>query len=114
MKENKGKAVGYHYEGVENTAGAVVPGTRTTPDANGVYRGKVEVNGVSKNGFSTFFPREMSPQQVVNAINQAYANRSFIAGSFNKFLGKTSSGMLISMFLNKNGKIISAFPEQSQ
>ena len=114
MKENKGKAVGYHYEGVENTAGAVVSGTRTTPDANGVYRGKVEVNGVSKNGFSPFFPREMSPQQVVNAINQAYANRSFIAGSFNKFLGKTSSGMLISMFLNKNGKIISAFPEQSQ
>ncbi|WP_308605024.1 EndoU domain-containing protein [uncultured Fibrobacter sp.] len=66
----KGEATGYHYEGVENTAGAVVPGTRTTPDANGVYRGKVEVNGVSKNGFSTFFPREMSPQQVVNAINR--------------------------------------------
>ena len=111
---DKGKAVGYHYEGIKNTAGTVVSGTRTTPNANGVYRGTVKVNGVLKNGFSTFFPREISPQQVVNAINQAYANRSFIAGSFNKFLGKTSSGMLISMFLNKNGKIISAFPEQSQ
>ena len=109
MKENKGKAVGYHYEGIKNTAGTVVSGTRTTPNANGVYRGTVKVNGVLKNGFSTFFPREISPQQVVNAINQAYENKRHV--SRNRYYGY-ANGIKIEMFLNQNGKIISAFPKE--
>lgn len=106
-----GKAVGYHYERIENTGGRVIPGTKTSPNQYGVYKANVSVNGIVKTTRSTFFPQEWTPQQVVNSVNEAYANRSFVAGSFNKFSGKASNGMSISMFLNKNGKIVSAFPE---
>lgn len=105
----KGEAKGYHYEGVENTAGTVVPGTRTAPNANGVYRAKVMVNDVLKNGFSTFFPKSMSPLQVVNAINLAYENRQHVSG--NRYYGY-ANGIKIEMFINQNGKIISAFPKE--
>ena len=71
---SKGKAVGYHYEGIENSAGSVVDGTRTTPSANGVYEGQVSVNGMS-----TFFPENMTPQQVVDCINEAYGNKTLVS-----------------------------------
>ena len=55
--------------------GEVIPETRSTPNSNGVYTGKVTVNDVPKtgnNGVSSFFPEKMSAQEVVNSINQAY------------------------------------------
>ena len=107
----QGLATGYHYEGIEPTGGRVIPGTKTLPDKYGVYKAKVSVNGIIKTNRSTFFPRDWTPQQVVNAINEAYANRSFVTGSFNEYSGRTSNGMSITMYLNKNGKIVSAFPE---
>ncbi|SJZ96597.1 hypothetical protein SAMN02745108_02098, partial [Fibrobacter intestinalis] len=33
---DKGKAVGYHYEGVENAKGHITPGTRSPSDKHGV------------------------------------------------------------------------------
>ena len=109
---NRGKAVGYHYEGVENTTGEVVAGTKTIPDRNGVYEANVIINGVSKRGGSTFFPREWSPQQVVNAVNEAYAVRYHIPPQPNRFEGRLSSGLKVQMFLDdgRPPKIRSAFP----
>ena len=109
---HRGEAKGYHYEGIANTAGQVIPGTRTAPNAHGVYRGNVTVNGVTKRGFSSFFPQSWSPQQVVNSINQAYANREFVQGTRNTYKGTSSNGVSIYMYINRNGKIISAFPEE--
>lgn len=106
---HRGEAKGYHYEGIANTAGQVVPGTRTTPNTHGVYRGSVAVNGVPKRGFSTFFPQNWNPQQVINSINQAYVNRRHV--SSNRYYGY-ANGVKIEMFLNPNGKIISAFPKE--
>ena len=59
-------------------------------------------------GFSSFYPKSMSPQEVIGSINEAYRNRVYIRG--NTYSGLTSSGMEIEMFLDKNGKIISAYP----
>ena len=67
------------------------------------------VNGVTKRGFSTLFPQNRSPQQVVNSINQAYADRRHVSG--NRYYGYVN-GIKIEMFLNPNGKIISAFPKE--
>ena len=50
----------------------------------------------------------MSPQEVVNAINEAYVNRVFVSG--NRYSGLTNTGMEIEMFLDSEGKIISAYP----
>lgn len=106
---HKGEAKGYHYEGIANTAGQIIPGTRTIPNAHGVYRGNVLINEVPKRGFSTFFPQRWSPQQVVNSINQAYVNRRHVSG--NRYYGY-ANGVKIEMFLNPNGKITSAFPKE--
>lgn len=104
----KGEAKGYHHEGVGGTPGKVIPGTRTEPNANGVYRGNVKVDGVVKRGFSTFFPREWSPQQVINAINEAYGNKRYVSG--NRYYGY-SGNIKIEMFIT-NEKILSAFPKE--
>ena len=107
----RGKAVGYHYKGIEGTSGNVIPGTESSTNNFGIYKAKVEVNGIPKTangGFSSFYPKSMSPQEVIGSINEAYRNRVYIRG--NTYSGLTSSGMEIEMFLDKNGKIISAYP----
>lgn len=106
-----GNATGYHYDKIEDSAGRIIPGTKTIPNDLGVYQAKVEVKGVAKSsngGYSTFFPDTMSPQEVVNAINEAYADRELLRS--NIYLGSSQKGLDIEMYLTDEGKIISAFP----
>lgn len=73
------------------------------------------MNGITKTangGFSTFFPENMSPQEVVDAISEAYSNCALKPGTRNTYQGITKSGIQIEMFLNQDGKIISAFPKE--
>ena len=115
---SRGKAVGYHYEGIENSAGSIVNGTRTTPSANGIYEGQVSVNGIPKTangGKSTFFPENMTPQQVVDCINEAYDNKTLVfsapkSGMNSTYQGTTAGGIDVTMYINDDGKIVSAFP----
>ena len=107
----RGKAVGYHYKGIEGTSGNVIPETESSTNNFGIYKAKVEVNGIPKTangGFSSFYPKSMSRQEVIGRINEPSRNRVYIRG--NTYSGLTSSGMEIEMFLDKNGKIISAYP----
>ena len=109
----RGRATGYHYEMIEDSAGSVIEGTRTMADPNGVYEGKVTVNGVPKTangGKSTFFPESMTPQEVVDCINEAYGNKIPQLGTVNTYNGTTSQGFTVQMFLDAAGKIKSAFP----
>ena len=109
----RGQAGGYHYDMVEGTSGSIIEGTKS-PALNdaGVYEAKVEVNGIPKEGnegYSTFFPDRMSPQEIVDTINEAYSNKYLAHG--NKYIGKSSNGLKIGMYIRKSdGKIISAFP----
>ena len=61
-------------------------------------------------GFSTFYLKSMSPQEVVDSINEAYQNRVYIRGNIYSGLTSSGMGMEIEMFLEKNEKIISAYP----
>ena len=111
----KGRAGGYHYDMVEGTSGSIIEGTKSpTLNDAGVYEAKVEVNGIPKTGnggYSTFFPDRMSPQEVVDTINEAYSNKVLAYG--NKYIGKSSNGLKIGMYIRKSdGKIISAFPSE--
>ena len=106
-----GKASGYHYNGISDSPGEIVPGTESEPDQFGVYTAKVRVNGVKKSGnsgYSSFFPDYMSPQDVIDAINQAYENKVQIEDSL--YAGLTDDGMEIDMAINKKGKITTAYP----
>nr|WP_245335140.1 EndoU domain-containing protein [Streptococcus oricebi] len=107
------QAKGYHYVNIEGTAGEAIPDTRVDL-GNGVYEVDVKVNGVIKHAKSTIFPDTMSPQEVVDVINEAYNNREYIEGTRNTYSGTAKNGIKIDMFLDKNGKIISAFPSQNQ
>ncbi|MBJ8027868.1 EndoU domain-containing protein [Bacillus cereus group sp. N21] len=109
----RGQAVGYHSEVIPNSPGRLMPGTESSPNQYGVYRAEIEVNGVPKTsngGISTFFPKDWDAQEIVNAINEAYRNKQFVPGTRNTYVGDLPNGMEIQMYINGDGKIISAYP----
>ncbi len=65
---------------------------------------------MKENGFSTFFPKNWSRQQVVDAINEAYDSKVRQPGSKNVFVGRTAAGMLIKLRLDAKEMITTAFP----
>ncbi|WP_339267577.1 EndoU domain-containing protein [Paenibacillus sp. FSL K6-1330] len=89
-----------------NSNGKIV-GNINPPNEFGVYRVNIEVNGVLKKVKVTFFPKKWTPQQVIDAINEAFANKEVHKN--NKYRGNTDAGMRIEMVI-RNGKIISAYP----
>ena len=108
---SKGKATGYHYDNIDGSKGSIIPGTASKPDKNGVYTAKVEVSGVKKNGFSSFYPDSWSPQQVVDAINEAYEDA--LSDKSNKqgdlWIGYAGD-LEIDMYLNNKKLITTAYP----
>ncbi len=108
---SKGNATGYHYSKVTNSKGKIISGTESDKDEHGVFTAKVKVNGVKKNGFSSFYPEDWSPQQVVDAINEAYndalGDKSNPHGSL--WIGY-SGNLEIDMYLDNNKKITTAYP----
>lgn len=114
----RGQAGGYHYDMVEGTSGSIIEGTKS-PALNdaGVYEAKVEVNGIPKEGnegYSTFFPDRMSPQEIVDTINEAYETRQFKVKTRNTYEGFSKNGMKIMMYLDSDEKIISAYPKNNR
>ena len=82
------------------------------PDANGVYEAVVEVGGKVKKQPSTFFPKDWSPEQILDAVEEAYGKRVLDSG--NVYKGVTSSGITIEMYIDmNNNKINSFFPVMS-
>lgn len=112
----RGQAGGYHYDMVEGTSGSIIEGTKSPALNNaGFYEAKVEVNGIPKKGnkgYSTFFPDHMSPQEVVDVINEAYSNMEWMDDS--RYLGISRNGIKIEMILNSEGKIITAYPQKTK
>ena len=110
----KGRAGGYYYDMVEGTSGSIIEGTKS-PALNdaGVYEAKVKVKETLKKangGKSTFFPDHMSPQEVVDSINEAYSNMELIEGS--RYSGTSRNGIDIEIILKSEGKIITAYPQK--
>lgn len=106
-----GKATGYHYTMIPDSKGKLIDGTRSENDKHGVFTGNVEVDGVTKNNFSSFYPEMWSPQDVVNAINIAYddalSNPDNPSGSL--WIGYYQD-IEIDMYLTDDKKIITAYP----
>ncbi|MEY8350918.1 WXG100 family type VII secretion target [Bacillus cereus] len=112
---SRGEAVGYHTEILENTAGKTIPGTERRINDYGAYKAQVEVNGIPKGangGYSTFFPKDWHPQRIIDNINEAYNNKTHMGGNTNIYEGTGIDGLPIRLFIDSNGKIISAFPRR--
>ena len=107
------EATGFHTEVIKNAEGQIIPGTKSELNEKGVYQGRVTVNGIRKRtmgGMSTFFPEHWSPQHIVNAINEAYANKRLKTNTLNMYEGSSSEGVRIRMRVNANGKIVNVYP----
>ena len=98
------KSGGFHYEGLNNSSSKVVEVIEKYP--NGTYRCNVSINGKVKP--SSFFPKNWTPEQVINSIKNVCKTGQYnpidnsIKGSF--------KGIDIRIFLNEAGKVVSAFP----
>ena len=90
-----------------NNGNNVIRKRMTRQDINGVYEANVFIQGVKKKAKSTFFPRNWSPQKVVNSINEACRNKIHRQG--NLYEG-SSEGIRIWIYLDESGKIKSAHP----
>lgn len=111
-----GSLNGYHHEGIRGDTAKVIPGSKSSPDKNGVYSGRVMKEHCGKilveENNSSFFPRKRSPQRVVDEINYAYKEAKPINPYRPTILeGVSSSGVTIRIIVHKNtGKIKNAFP----
>jgi len=105
------QAVGFHYEGMPGAKGETIDDTETDPNEYGVYEAEVKVSDVEKtsnNGKSSFFPKDWTAQEVVDGINEAYEAKELLTG--NTYEGLTDEGVVIQMYIDNEGEIISAFP----
>ena len=111
---SNGKGSGYHYDMIKDSPGKIVESTRSKTDKNGCYTAYVEVDGHEKEHYSTFYPDEWTPQQVVDAIVAARRD----ALDNNRHKGDTYigyyNGIEIDMYLDSKDRVVSAYPIYSK
>ena len=108
----RGKATGWHYEptGDASKGTKIIEGTRSAPDAHGVYEANVMVEGVKKGHRSSFFPSDWTPERIEKEVMEAYGSRKQNANDPRIFIGTSPSGVQIEMHLDKSGRIETAYP----
>lgn len=106
----RGKPVGYHSRpGGKDPANARVARVIDRPNQLGVYTAEVEIRSGSRwlSKRSTFYPDRMDRAAVLQAILNAFKNRT--PGSSEKFRGPSGRGFTIEGYY-QNGRINTAYP----
>ncbi|GAB7040046.1 hypothetical protein JCM9533A_38960 [Catenuloplanes niger JCM 9533] len=75
---------------------------------HGVYRARVDVQApdgqwIPKSKQATFFPDDMTPQEVDEAISQAFRGRELQPNDSTAWDGRAGNGMLIGGFTDEPG-----------
>jgi len=107
----KGKPVGYHSRpGGQDPNGAKIVKMRDKPNRAGVYTAIIAINdqGDWKEKFSSFFPDNMSQQDVVDAVLNAY--RKSADKKKQPWQGPSGLGFDIQGYTLSKGDINTAFP----
>jgi hypothetical protein len=109
----RGLAVGFHHEG-ELSIGTskVIEETRRKTDSQGVYEANVIIRKIRKNGLSSFFPIDYSPEQVLKLIEVAYNNKKKV--KMRLYEASLENGILIHFYQNDDtdsGKTTTAYPK---
>lgn len=109
----RGDSVGWHHEpsGNKSRGTHIVEGTRSPPDAHGVYEANVVIEGIKKRAKSSFFPEHWSIERVEKEIMEAYEHREPIPRRPGRFQGTSSSGVQIIMHIGNDAEIQTAFPQ---
>ncbi len=109
----KGKPTGFHakFDGVV-AQGAKINRVKSKPNRLGVYTANISVWDPAKDDwkpkFSSMFPDDLTPGEVVKAILHAYNNRQ--KGKSTPWRGPSGHGFPIEGYLLRNGKINTAYP----
>ena len=103
----RGEAGGFHHESMPSKG--KIRSITEEPNEHGVYKAEVEVNGIPKEFESSFFPKDWNRVEVLQAVKEAYNNREY-TGRGNRYIGRTSHGIEIMMFIDSRNRVISAFP----
>lgn len=108
----RGKPTGFHSRpGGSDPEGARVVRRVSGPNQLGVYIAEVEIRTGSNRWLrktSTFFPDEMSRDEVVTAILHAWEERRDLGGG--KFQGPSGEGFTIEGYTLEDGGINTAYP----
>lgn len=109
-------ASGWHYLGKINPHGNKIIQVINEADEFGTIIAKVEIDGVAKKGFSSFFSNKYTPDEVVNMIMEAHMNKKLVPNTKGCYRGVANNGMTIEMYLYRNADgsniadIITAYP----
>ena len=106
-----GKPVGFHSRPQgQDPANARVVSVRDKPNRAGVYTATIEIRDGNqwKSKFSSFFPDDMSQDEVINAILNAYNQSS--NNNAQPFEGPSGLGFNIQGYTSNRGGINTAFP----
>ncbi len=111
---SSGKGSGYHYDMIKDSPGKILEETRSKTDKNGCYTAYVEVNGREKEHYSTFYPDDWSPQDVVDCIvaarNDALKNNRHKGDTYIGYY----NGIEINMYLDSKDRVVTAYPIYSK
>ena len=113
-KITKQEVSGVHFYNPDNTR--IIE--TICEDSNGVYIAKIEQlnkntgNWIEKEEETNFFPNHWTVHQLFHECAHSYMNKKHVSGK--KYEGKTLSGVLISFFINEQGKILTFYPEIKQ
>lgn len=107
----KGKPTGFHSRpGGQDPGNARVVSVKDKPNRLGIYTANIEVRDGAqwKSKFSSFFPDELSQQEVIDVIVHAYKN----SNNPNKqpWSGPSGLGFQIQGYTSSRGGINTAFP----
>lgn len=102
---------GYHFEGIAEASGKVVEVTKEA-DVHGVYEAMVKIGGKAKKWPNTFFPKDWSAEQVLEAIEEGYSKIDFsVVNSNSRYDVFIECGIQIRYYLDATTqKIVSVFP----
>jgi hypothetical protein len=106
----RGKPVGYHSRpGGRDPANARVARITDRPNRLGVYTAEVEIRSGNRwlSKRSTFYPDRMDRAAVLQAILNAFENRT--TGGAEKFRGPSGRGFTVEGYY-QNGRINTAYP----
>ncbi len=106
-----GKPTGFHSRpGGQDPENARVVGVRDGPNRHGIYTATVEVRdgGQWKEKFSSFFPDDMSYDEVINVVMHAYRNSS--NPNSQPWRGPSGKGFDVQGYTLRDGDINTAFP----
>ncbi len=105
------RVIGYRIQNLETKT--VVVTSKSPKDDKGVYSATIFLYGVRRkgtNGRSFFFPLHWTKDEVINAIFEAYQNRTLKNVEDRLYEGETSDNLKIKLWLDQAGKVTDAMP----